>query len=277
MNEDDLKQVAKLLVASFIERRDVKAMQHANGSYSPVLDHVAGKHDDHAGCPRVPWGLSDVIDHLQGGRTYGHYVVSAENTCRMFCFDIDLLKVGSWLDFETEGWIECAPREVWTTAPEGDRVLGDLRSQLFCMAAGLASRIHTVLGLQSVVAYSGSKGLHVYGLLERGTPAADAREAAMTVLDSVGCFEASRGHNFFRHTDEYRAIELEVYPKQDTVREGDGLGNLLRLPLGVNRKTGQRGFFVKLQTPGPLTGPFQPDDPIEALTYGSRRVPGVGK
>lgn len=254
-----------------IERRDTKAVQHATGAYSPVLDHIQGRHDDHTECPRLPWTMADIAAHINGDVTYGHYVVSADNTCRMFAFDIDLLQKGYWLNTDTEEWEECSPREVWL----GDecKALSDLRAQLMCMAAGLASRIRTVLKVPSLVAYSGSKGLHVYGLLDRNTPAADAREAAMLVLDSLDCFEVSRGKNFFKHKHDYKALELEVYPKQDTVREGDGLGNLLRLPLGINRKTGQRGFFVKLDPIGrAMIDPFEPDDPILALTHGSHRV-----
>lgn len=249
------KEIAKLLAGALIERRDVRAVQRPNGSYNPE---------------RSPWQLQDVIDHIEGKATYGHYVVSAENTCRIFAFDIDLMKSGHYIDIEAEAWRECEPREVW--AGEESAAKADLRAQLFCMAAGLASRVRTVLDIQCLVTYSGSKGLHVYGLLDRGTPAHEAREAAILVLDSFGCFVPSRGKNFYRHEDDYRALEVEVYPKQDAVRDGDGLGNLLRLPLGRNLKTGDEGFFVTLHHAGPLNGPFIPDDPLLALTEGSHRA-----
>lgn len=265
---DTNTSIAKLLAGAMIERRDAKAMQHANGSYSPVLAHKDG--------PRMPWEMKDLVSHLDGSVTYGHYVVSAENTCRMFCFDIDLLKIGEWLNTETEQWEQCEPRDVWLAGESAAK--SDLRAQLMCLAAGLASRIGTILQVPAMIAYSGSKGLHVYGLLDRGTPAADAREAAGLVLDSLGCFLPSRGKNFLKHEDDYRGLEIEVYPKQDSVRDGDGLGNLLRLPLGVNRKTGQHGFFVKLPGLGQATNaPFMPDDPILALTEGTCRTVEVAK
>lgn len=271
MDQEKIKELAKLLAASFIERRDVKAIQTSHGAYMPVLDHIAGKHEDHSNCPRVPWSMGDVLDHLGGAATYGHYVVSAENTCRMFAFDIDLKQKGEWVNLEAGEWQPCNPREAWLTEPDDSPLKGDLRAQLFCMAAGLASSIRSALDIPCAVAYSGSKGLHVYGLLERGTPAADARQMALRVLKWVDCFEPTKGQNFFHHQTEYRALEVEVFPKQDTVREGDGLGNLIRLPLGINRKTGQRGYFIQLHVPGPLTGPFVEDDPLVALTQGSYR------
>lgn len=264
--------IAKLIASRLIERRDVKAQQHDRG-YSPVREHITReRHDDHSNCPSVPWALRDIISHVEGAATFGHYVVSRENTCRIFAFDIDLMATGEWLDTDSQGWIRCEPRKVWLD-PADTRAKGDLRSQLFCMAAGLASAINTVLGMKCAVAYSGSKGMHVYGFLDPGTPAADARDAAVAVLQYFDdAFTQSRGANFWRHAEEFRALEIEVYPKQDSIRDGDGFGNLLRLPLGVNRKTGQRGFFVKLHHNEPLNDPFIEDDPIVALESGSYRI-----
>jgi hypothetical protein len=193
----------------------------------------------------------------------------------MFVLDIDLMKVGEYLDIETETWEPCAPREVWLG--EESTIKADLRGQLFCLAAGLADRIDRVLQVPALVAYSGSKGVHVYGLLDRATAAAEAREAGAYVLESWGGFVPSRGKNFYKHDGDYRALEIEVYPKQDAIRDGDGLGNLVRLPLGVNRKTKQHGFFIDLHPTGPLNGPFQHDDPITALTHGSVRTKASAK
>jgi hypothetical protein len=39
-------------------------------------------------------------------------------------------------------------------------------------------------------------------------------------------------------------FQLEVFPKQDHV-SGQGFGNLVKLPLGVHRKTGKRSYFYE--------------------------------
>jgi hypothetical protein len=39
-------------------------------------------------------------------------------------------------------------------------------------------------------------------------------------------------------------VTVEVFPKQATVRPGS-LGNLIKLPLGMHRRTGQRGLFIQ--------------------------------
>lgn len=261
--------VAKLIASTFIERRDVKAQQF-QGGYSPVREHYTHeRHDDHSNCTLVPWGLRDVIAHVQGERTYGHYVVSQNDTCRMFAFDIDLKKTGHWLDIESESWKPCDPRDVWLA--DETPAKRDIRGQLIYTAAALSGRTRGLLDIKTMIAYSGSKGLHVYGILDPGTPAGDARDAALMVLQSfAGDFIVSRGANFWDR-EGYPAVEVEVYPKQDTVR-GDGFGNLLRLPLGINRKTGQRGFFVKMFADRLSDDPFVEDDPILAMTHGSSRI-----
>ena len=40
------------------------------------------------------------------------------------------------------------------------------------------------------------------------------------------------------------AFNMEVFPKQDYLK-GKGLGNLVKLPLGVHRLTGKRSYFTK--------------------------------
>jgi hypothetical protein len=71
------------------------------------------------------------------------------------------------------------------------------------------------------------------------------RDAALGVLESFGDrFQPTRGSNFFR-VDGY-VIDVEVFPKQSDL-DGKDLGNLMRLPLGTNLKTGDKGRFLKLR------------------------------
>lgn len=247
------EDLARALGRSFIERRDVKALQSHKGTYRPIEEK---------------WTLQDLVDHIEGTTTWGHYLVAPGNTCRIFAFDIDLNETG-WISIEPDEYQEISPRSVWLTAQSNDPIRLDLQMQLRCMAEGLAIRTKKLLpDVKVLVAYSGGKGMHVYGLLDAGTPAGDAREAGRLVLDSfTDTFELVAGKNFYRHKYAYSCLSIELFPKQDELREG-GYGNLLRLPLGKNRKTGHDGFFVDLSRP---INELRVDDPAVALAQGSLR------
>lgn len=220
----------------FIERRDVFAEQHSNGSYTPV---------------RRPIKLSDLHDHVEGRKSYGHYLVSTEGRCRLFAFDIDFVKgirnpekPAEWLPLRW-GDDEFYPREAFFDP------LSPVRDTLICqanaLAEALARRTHRLLEIDVAVAYSGRKGLHVYGFTG-SEPADDVREAGERVLKSFGLFEPTRGKNFWHHADGYEAFEIEVFPKQTEVGK-DGFGNLMRLPLGKHAVTHADAHFVECVPP----------------------------
>ena len=145
-----------------------------------------------------------------------------------------------------------------------------LKYQLKYVAARLAAKV-VELEIPCVVAYSGSKGVHVYGLMGT-TPAEEARQAALLVLDMVDEFELKRGKNFYMHKNDdpfmgFQNLSVEVFPKQESL-DGKKLGNLLRLPLGVNHKNPKDPTFFMDMT-GPLAE-FKPvADPVKALEIGN--------
>lgn len=77
-------------------------------------------------------------------------------------------------------------------------------------------------GLSAGVEFSGRKGYHVWVLFAEWETAADVRRIAKSVAAEVG-------------------FTGEVFPKQDAARD---LGNLVKLPFGLHRVTGQRSRFV---------------------------------
>jgi hypothetical protein len=242
--------VENLIAKRFIARPDVKAVQGNDGAYHPE---------------RTRFTRTDLEAHLRGDRTFGHYHLSEDSKCKVICFDLDLNKTGWWHDVKTDEWHEFNPREAWMTGHGPSRSWQ--RFQLRCLAEGLASRMHRVLGIGTAILYSGGKGLHVYGFFKDAEPAADVRPLAHEVLESFSCFERVRGDNFWRHTQTdpkfgYPNIEIEVFPKQDSL-DGKDLGNLIRLPLGVNRKSGERSFFLTGRAP---LDQFIELDPLVALT-----------
>jgi hypothetical protein len=254
----DEVDLVKALGTRFIQRRDVKAVQHPNGAWTPV---------------REPWVMSDFRAHLAGQQTFGHYVVDKGGKCKLFAYDIDLRKPdprpGDARYDETKHTYQpdFNPREVWLGGESELR--DDLRTALRCMAEGLAYRIHRVTdgAVQVAIANSGSKGLHVYGFTGE-VDAADAKRLALGILEDFGCFEATRGNNFFRHVGQttspgaFQHIDIEVFPKQENL-DGKELGNLMALPLGVHRVTGHAKYFIDLRTG--LGDPFKAIDTMTAL------------
>lgn len=255
------KDLAKVISKMFISRADVKAIQRTNGDYNPV---------------REPWKMDDILAHLDGSKTYGHYVVSKDDTAKLFCFDVDLEKAGFLPDeivfhaSEAESYNNFQPalglREEWLNRKSTYRTF--MKRNFHYAAHKLAKGIMDTLDIPVAVAYTGSKGVHIYGFTGPML-AGDIRIGAQLVLDDLGCFEPSRGEHMFKHRDKqneyWQNLNIEIYPKQDSLESKD-LGNLLRLPLGRNLKSTDPTFFVDMT--GPMNS-LNPTDAITALTSGN--------
>lgn len=284
------REVAKLFAKLFIARSDVKAAQRSSGEYSPVVDR------DESGkvTKTYPFTMPDLLDHIEGRRSYGHYFLNTDNQCKLFAFDIDLdeLKLdvpnpnqllmlprtqseaGVWSDFV---WSD--PRAVWVNRTrEWLPARNYLKFQMKMLAHCLAYTIQTEFEMQTAITYTGAKGIHVYGFTSL-MPATEVRAGAEYVIEKVGRFKQHLGSNFFKHElvlggdgygqsdvnheQSFQCFTVEVFPKQTEIKTG-GYGNLMRLPLGKNLKNpGDPTFFVDMRTP--LTA-LKPRDPNEALT-----------
>lgn len=228
-------ELAAALGRRFIQRKDITARQHADGTWAPW---------------RTPLTMEDMYGHLEGKITMGHYLVGTDDRTKLFALDLDLNKTGFWRDVTGDPnddgeRHECNPREIWLDRSHPGKPYFTI--QLRCLAEGLAMRAHRT-GLLDHVALSssGGKGVHVYGFFDEPIPAAEAKGIALAVLESFGCFEAYRGDCFWQHSgvSDYKDnISIEVFPKQESL-EGKELGNLMKLPLGINRKTGARAEFL---------------------------------
>lgn len=73
---DPHSQLAELVAKRFISRRDVKALQLPGGTYRPAA---------------APFQMTDLLAHLSGAATYGHYLLDQENKTKFFAYDIDLV------------------------------------------------------------------------------------------------------------------------------------------------------------------------------------------
>lgn len=256
--------VATLIAKRFIARRDVKARQYAAhgsqpGGYVPVTDGKDG--------PRLPWKMQDLHDHIEKRQTYGHYLLDQDSNCKLFAFDIDLKEAGAWCDMTTGEIHEFNPREAWLDRAHPSRPF--LKFQMRMIAGKLARFVAQDLAVPVACAYTGAKGVHVYGLTGL-ISADDAREAALLTIESVGGYTPLRGNSFFTFEnqdpiDGYPNFTVEVFPKQSSLESKD-LGNLMRLPLGRNLKSTDPTFFLDLAAP---MGELKPMDPLLALESGN--------
>ncbi|MFD8340531.1 hypothetical protein ACFV42_49340 [Streptomyces solisilvae] len=258
-------QVAGLLGKLFVQRRDAKAEQNKiNGAFHRC---TVSRRDDRD----VPIKMPDVISHIRGERSFGHYLLDSENMCRVFALDIDLRKTVQkypYIDANGETHLyEYIPREAWQDRSHPSRTWTKLCLRV--LAEHFARIIMGDFELPCLVSYSGSKGLHVYGFFDKPVPAADAREGAIMVLEQSELFRPMRGKSFYAAINQdpiegYPQLDVEAYPKQEK-KNSDGYGNLMRLPLGRNFKAAhpkEISFFVDLSAPGEA---LQPIDPLLAL------------
>lgn len=299
-----------LLAQKFIARKDVKARQNAKGEYMPVqhcpvCSRSYCNHEE----PKVRegWKRSDIQEHLAGQATYGHYLLNENDQCKFFAFDIDLDKPDLWEREDStikpvypfpyritenanpELWghngeflgetIEFNPREAWLD--RGHPAREWMKLQLKLVAHNLASCIMNTLEIPCAVTYTGAKGLHVYGFTGL-VSAADAREGAQIVLEdlantALGKVYPIKGDVFYRFENQHVElgqpnITIEVFPKQTSL-DGMSLGNLMRLPLGVNLKNPKDPtFFVDMAA---RLNDLKKVDPVWALsTDNVFKVPG---
>lgn len=158
---------------------------------------------------RRPILPSDVQDHLKGNRTYGIYLLDPDSRAWVGVIDVDLVP---------------ALRGRKLTRDEYDR-----RTREETYLVERLSEISSDEGLPCVAEFTGGKGYHFWYPFEEPVPAASVRAALRAVVEKI--------------EGDLSCFHLEVFPKQDTL-SGKGLGNLVKLPLGVHRGTGKPSFFL---------------------------------
>ena len=150
-------------------------------------------------------------NHILGNLTVGVYPVRLDNTVNFIAFDLDLAK------FAVKRAI--TSRRAW----EG----------LMAKVHQTACRLLDLAAAQELPAYledSGFKGRHVWIFLESPLPAGVAKKCGDLLAAQLLPLPPE--------------VTLEVFPKQATVKPGS-FGNLIKLPLGIHRKTGKRALFLQ--------------------------------
>lgn len=304
MTPDQVSALMPLYAKKFIQRRDPIAIQTSSGGYRPLRDSTTK-------IPTAKFDKTTIGAHLNKQATYGHYMLDDAGMTKLFVFDIDLSKHGfvpmqplnmeDPTDSDYEAWVRsfiCVPnlRDFWhSRTREAAPGRAYIKRQLRVLGNTFASSVHSLLGISTAVAYTGNKGIHIYGFTGP-VPASDARDAADLVMESAQIFAPARGDNFYADSrrevipvvsatgdpedaylgrwitrgpldtfdpNHFHNFHVEIFPKQRSL-EGKDLGNLVRLPLGRNlHAPSDPTFFVDLTAP---MNELRPVDPVFALT-----------
>lgn len=149
-------------------------------------------------------------NHILGHHTIGVYQLRLDNTVNFIAFDIDIAKAAL-----ARGITD---RKIWERQVQSAH-------KLACQLLDIAASFELPFYLED----SGFKGRHLWLFLERPIPAKVAKRFAEGLASQLPPPPAG--------------VHLEIFPKQAYVAN-EGLGNLIKLPLGIHRKTGRRGVFL---------------------------------
>ena len=149
--------------------------------------------------------------HLLDRYTVGIYPVRHDNTVNFLCFDIDIAS-GSLRSNQT--------KERITLLRHCQRVASSIQELLGSV------------GIPAIIEDSGYKGRHVWIFFAEPIKARAARILARHTLGRIGKLPTH--------------INVELFPAQERVAR-DRLGNLVKLPLGIHKKSGQRALFLNAE------------------------------
>lgn len=152
-----------------------------------------------------------VRNHLLGTFTAGVYPIRLDQTATWFAVDMDIRRPA----------LDQARRDAAYA-----RELRDLtrRKGLELLA------VMNELGFDPLLENSGYKGRHYWVFLEEPEEAKVLHQCGRLLLAHLQ-----------QHVEQ--EFSLEFFPKQ-AQRTGKGLGNLIKLPLGIHRRTGYRSVFL---------------------------------
>ncbi|MEW5725477.1 MAG: CRISPR-associated primase-polymerase type A1, partial [Thermodesulfobacteriota bacterium] len=159
---------------------------------------------------REPFTPAVARNHILGNFTVGIYPLRMDNTVRFLAFDIDVPS------YEVARNI--TDRRAWETLLKKAH-----------QAAERIAQAGDALKLRFHLEDSGFKGRHCWLFFREPAPGFAARRFARSLLEQVKI--------------ETPGVQVEVFPKQAAIK-GNGLGNLIKLPLGIHRASGRRSLFL---------------------------------
>ncbi len=150
-----------------------------------------------------------IRDHLVGNITVGVYQLRLDNTVNFIAFDVDVSK----------RLLERASNDA------------DMMELLMKMVYETACKLVVLCRNNAIPVYledSGYKGRHCWIFLEQALDAQIAKSFAEICVKNI---EIPSG------------ISVEVFPKQ-VMHTDKMLGNLIKLPLGIHKRSGRRALFI---------------------------------
>ncbi|MBF0500159.1 MAG: hypothetical protein HQM09_08500 [Candidatus Riflebacteria bacterium] len=217
---------------------DAPAIPMDNTFIEAFLDQFAGREGVHALQCRLQkgeWGYRPIrkgLDpdqlkrHLAGDVTLGTYLVRRDNSTRLMVFDLDVTRPFT-LRYEKD---PLERRRI-------KRLLMEQADRLYALADSV--------GLPLLAEFSGFKGLHFWTLYKEPLSCRQVRAVGNWLLERLDA--------------PPRELHWELFPKQARV-EPEGLGNLVKIPLGIHGRSGKRSFLLS-------RGPFRPfPDQAEGFT-----------
>ena len=254
------KHVVKMMGNLLIARKDVKAIEY-HGTWMPHRVDMRKTADGDL----IPFRLIDFQEHMFGTQCLGTYLLDTDNNVKFFAIDVDLRKEGAtyWPVRDAEELEELIQLKngdeiLVNGVLDTETVVGNLEEALHdpehvghrwarilvsTTLDNLARAVERELGLPSLPVVTGGGG-HLLVPLGELTPAVEARVLARTVMESVGGVQ-TKGDNFWQIGESGNpGMEIEVFPKQDTIPKSGGFGNLIRLPMGLHHRTKQRTYFL---------------------------------
>lgn len=172
---------------------------------------------------RQPLTPRELRAHLLGEVTLGVYPIRLDGTCLFAALDVDIQK------------------SALEEARRSQALASLLKEELKGLTEKIRQRLEEV-GLKPVVEDSGYKGRHFWFPLAAPEPAGTLVALGKAVVSLV---QPLLGEHF----------ACEWFPKAS--RPGTkGLGNLIKLPLGIHRRTGRRSCFLDAEG-APIKKPFE--------------------
>ncbi len=158
-----------------------------------------------------PLTLKVAENHILGNYTVGCYPVRMDNTVNFTAFDIDVAKFAIARAISSE--------KAWKS-------LMDKAHRAACKLTDIGAALEVPVYIED----SGFKGRHCWVFHDSPVPAGVARKFGSILRQQLYPLDSE--------------ITVEVFPKQSSVK-GGGLGNLIKLPLGIHKRTGKRALFIE--------------------------------
>jgi len=157
-----------------------------------------------------PLNLAEIKRHLGGEETIGLYLMDEEDRVRLSAIDIDI-----------------SQKALLEYARDEEEV-----AKLHQLTENDAARMASIcddLEIPFLIEDSGYKGRHLWFFFDAPVSAKLVRAFLKFIVERAG----TPGHG----------IHWEVFPDRDKVR-GEGFGPLIKLPLGIHKRTNRRSLFL---------------------------------